>query len=243
MKNSHLTLKAGEKTWTYFQDWSLARLDNGRFVSLKLADTPWEEGRMHLALEKGVYRLLTSNRLPNGNIFAKELTFVLEDGADREVTMEFRMAKLSDMLENIAILPFYLLDENGNRVEAGPLTAGEKKILFWLEESKEPTEHILNELMERREEFLPHQKELYFIIRTKEALKDPTLSKCLNALPDVNIYYDTFKENVNTLGRRMYVDPDKLPLIVMTDGELNGVYATSGYNVGTADMLLRIMGM
>lgn len=243
VKNSHLTLKAGEKTWTYFQDWSLARLDNGRFVSLKLADTPWEEGRMHLALEKGVYRLLTSNRLPNGNIFAKELTFVLEDGADREVTMEFRMAKLSDMLENIAILPFYLLDENGNRVEAGPLTAGEKKILFWLEESKEPTEHILNELMERREEFLPHQKELYFIIRTKEALKDPTLSKCLNALPDVNIYYDTFKENVNTLGRRMYVDPDKLPLIVMTDGELNGVYATSGYNVGTADMLLRIMGM
>lgn len=38
----------------------------------------------------------------------------------------------------------------------------------------------------------------------------------------------------------MYVDPEKLPLILVTSGELNGIYATSGYNVGTADMLLRI---
>ena len=39
----------------------------------------------------------------------------------------------------------------------------------------------------------------------------------------------------------MYVDPEKLPLIIVTNGELNGIYATSGYNVGTGDMLLRLM--
>lgn len=38
----------------------------------------------------------------------------------------------------------------------------------------------------------------------------------------------------------MYVDPDKLPLIIVTDENTQGIYATSGYNVGTADMLLRI---
>ena len=30
----------------------------------------------------------------------------------------------------------------------------------------------------------------------------------------------------------MYVDPDKLPLIIVTNKSLNGIYATSGYNVG-----------
>ena len=45
----------------------------------------------------------------------------------------------------------------------------------------------------------------------------------------------------NTLGRRMYVDPDKLPLIIVTNKSLNGIYATSGYNVGTGDMLLRLL--
>ena len=39
----------------------------------------------------------------------------------------------------------------------------------------------------------------------------------------------------------MYVDQDKLPLIMVTNGESVGIYATSGYNVGTGDMLIRIM--
>ena len=39
----------------------------------------------------------------------------------------------------------------------------------------------------------------------------------------------------------MYVDHEKLPLIIVTDGGLNGIYAASGYNVGTGDMLLRLM--
>jgi hypothetical protein len=39
----------------------------------------------------------------------------------------------------------------------------------------------------------------------------------------------------------MYVDPEKLPLIMVTDGASTGIYATSGYNVGTGDMLIRIM--
>ena len=46
--------------------------------------------------------------------------------------------------------------------------------------------------------------------------------------------------NVETLARRMYVDPEKLPLIIVTTKELNAVYACSGYNVGSGDMLVKI---
>ena len=97
--------------------------------------------------------------------------------------------------------------------------------------------------MERREEFEKYKENLLFVVKDQGDLKDPTLSRCRTTLPGIPVLYDTFTENVNTLGRRMYVDPDKLPLILVTDGELNGVYATSGYNVGTADMLLRILEM
>ena len=34
-------------------------------------------------------------------------------------------------------------------------------------------------------------------------------------------------------GAGLYVDHEKLPLILVTDGRLNGIYAASGYNVGT----------
>ena len=75
----------------------------------------------------------------------------------------------------------------------------------------------------------------------ENAVKQATLAKALAKIPNIRLVYDDFTENVNTLGRRMYVDPDKLPLvIVMVDG-LCGVYASSGYNVGLADILVRII--
>ena len=103
------------------------------------------------------------------------------------------------------------------------------------------TEHILNEMMEQEEAFAGYAEKIIFVVRSKDALETPTLSKALKKLKNVQIYYDDFSEIINTLGRRMYVDPDKLPLIIVTNGSLNGIYATSGYNVGTGDMLLRLM--
>ena len=243
-KSCTLTLtEKGNVQWTYMQNWSIARLEEKGYRTMFLWRHPWENGVFTVDLEPGTYRILTGNRLPNGNVFGKKLEFTLEKGEKKEIAMELRDAKLSDMLENIAILPFHVLDEKGGRVQAADLTRDRRRILFWLEVSKEPTEHILNELMERQEEFEKYKDNLLFIVKSEADLNDPTLAKCRETLPGIQVLYDTFTANVDTLGRRMYVDGSKLPLIIVTDGELNGIYATSGYNVGTADMLLRILEM
>ena len=242
-KEAHLVFIDGGLTWTYNQNWSIARLEKDGYLPLELEDLSWENGKLAIEADPGIYRILTGNRLPNGNVFGKSLTFSVEKGEEKTVELSFREAKLNDMLEDIAILPFNLLEKDGTKVPAADVTRGGRKILFWLEVSKEPTEHILNELMEKKEAFEKYKENLLFIIKKEEDLNDPTLSRCRAALPGIPVLYDTFTENVNTLGRRMYVDPEKLPLILVTSGELNGIYATSGYNVGTADMLLRILEM
>lgn len=233
---------ADEKiSWTYYQNWSIAKECSDGYQTLDLSDEKVEKDGLTISAEPGIYRLITANRLPNGNMFAKRYLFEVEAGKEKQVTLVLREANLSDMLENIAILPFNLRDEEGRGMEAAALTEGEKAVLFWLEESKEPTEHILNEMFERKEEFKAYEERLMFVLRSKKALKNPNISRCLETFPKAAVYYDDFKENVNTLGRRMYVDPEKLPLIIVTNGSLNGIYATSGYNVGTGDMLLRIL--
>ena len=242
-KEARLVFTDGGLTWTYNQNWSIARLEKDGYLPLELEDLSWENGKLAIEADPGIYRILTGNRLPNGNVFGKSLTFSVEKGEEKTVELSSREAKLNDMLEDIAILPFNLLEKDGTKVLAADVTRGGRKILFWLEVSKEPTEHILNELMEKKEAFEKYKENLLFIIKKEEDLNDPTLSRCRAALPGIPVLYDTFTENVNTLGRRMYVDPEKLPLILVTSGELNGIYATSGYNVGTADMLLRILEM
>lgn len=271
-KTCQLELYSGDTTnWVYFQNWTIAIRKSGRYHSLNLNGLELQNNHL-LSLEPGEYRIITSNRLPNGNLFAKSCHVTLETGDYKKIMLTLREAKLSDMLEHIELNDFQLKTGNGslilaselvNKRTAGsisnsinksidelsiksiseqfPTTMDEKNLIIWLEESKEPTEHILNELYERKEEFNSRNHQIIFVLRNKKALQDPTLSKTLKAIPKIRTYYDEVAENVNTLGRRMYVDPDKLPLILVINSEMIGIYATSGYNVGTGDMLLRIL--
>lgn len=120
------------------------------------------------------------------------------------------------------------------------VTGEPRKILFWLEEGREPTEHILNEIMELKEKYEKIQQNLVFILRGEESLKNATLLKCLELLPGIQVYFHDFGKDKEMTARRMYVDSEKLPLMVVTDGACQGMFASAGYSVGMADMLLRI---
>ncbi len=243
-KNCSLNITSGDDTqWKYFQNWTIGKLENGRYVSLRLKDSLWKDGSLKLDLEEGSYRVVTSNRLPNGNIFAYIYCFSIKAGEEKKISLLLRKADLKDMLENISLPEFELAEDEDRKkmVKASDLTDGGRHILLFLEESKEPTEHILNEMMEQKQAFAELGSRIIFAVRSSEALKDPTISKALSEFPEIQVYYGNFEEQIELLGRRMYVDHEKLPLIIVTNGKLNGIYATSGYNVGTGDMLLRLM--
>ncbi|NCC44960.1 MAG: hypothetical protein EOM18_15595 [Clostridia bacterium] len=231
----------GNQEWQYAHDWTIARRTDQGYVTIQLEGTAWDEDQMQIPAESGKYRVITVNRLPNGNIFEAECTFILGENDTKTIELRAREANLGDMLENIAVYDFALKDEADQEVWMSKLSQGDRKVFVWLEESKEPTEHILNEIFDKKEAFQKHADQLNFIVRTKEARKQPTLARVLRAIDGIHIYYDDFKENINVLGRRMYVDFEKLPFVFMTAGSLNGIYAATGYNVGMADMLMKIL--
>ena len=243
-KSCSIALKSGDGTvWKYFQNWTMAKLENGKYVSLRLGGLTWKDDLLNADLEPGEYRIITSNRLPNGNMFAYVYYFSMAAGEKKEISLVLRQADLEDMLENIELPEFELRkDEAGTeKVKASELTAEGKHILMFLEESREPTEHILNEMMEQPEAFKKICSGIMFVVQSESALQDPTVKKALVMFPEIQVYYDCFADHIELLGRRMYVDHEKLPLIIVTSGKMNGIFATSGYNVGTGDMLLRLM--
>ncbi|MDD2957506.1 MAG: transglutaminase domain-containing protein [Lachnospiraceae bacterium] len=285
-------------TWKYFQNWSIARLVKGSYVSLQYWNLCGPYHTLELQVCPGQYRLLTTNRLPNGNQLVLQKELQIAEGETKEEVLKLRETVLEEMLEKIIVPEFYVCDENGKRWGAAELTsdgqecgaaelasdgqkcgaaelasdgrecgaaelasdgqkcgaaeltsdgredklaAGRDRIFFWLEERREPTEHILNELLELKEEFKKVSGALNFVVRSGEALQDPTLKRVLQALPDIRVYYDSFEENIELLARRMYVNPEQLPLIIVFSGSRTGIYACSGYQVGTGAMLLSIL--
>ena len=278
-KESHLTVFAGEKgDWNYFQNWTIAVTDGRGYLTLDFSDRKWEAGKLELDIMPGDYRILTGNRLPNGNILGKRYDFHIEKDETKRVELELREYSLKEMFNRHSIPDSKLTDRAGNQVLVSELTGRRRcelsdaehidvpckadeglnaavafgdaakrenslvarNILFWLEEGREPTEHILNEMMDLKEKYEKIQKQVIFILRSKDSLKNATMVKCLELFPEIQVYFHDFGKDKEMTARRMYVDSEKLPLMVITEGPCQGIFAAAGYSVGMADMLMRI---
>lgn len=273
-------------TWKYAQNWTLARLRRFRDESkspeddafsahgnssaveeteawtekiLVLDDSGWENGVFELRLLPGVYRLLTSNRLPNGNQLAGYYDFHICAGQCKTIWLRLREAETSELLGNMRIPDVTLQyaeveaaaggDTSVRKTECIPKCmselAGQEKTLFlWLEEGREPTEHILNELIENRKAFRECGDRIVLILRSERALTDPTLMKCRRAVPGMHVCLHDFGEEAQLLARGVYTEPGQWPLVILAEyreAGLTALYGMSGYHVGMGDMVLRIM--
>ena len=125
---------------------------------------------------------------------------------------------------------------------ASELVKDQKGLFIWLEESKEPTEHVLNEMYDVSEAFqnLKHGK-VYFIIKDQKVKEDPTLKRTLTKISNVEFLYDDFGQKMEQVAMEMHKDPDELPLIAVLDENLTALYGVAGYNVGAVNMVLRVL--
>lgn len=241
-EGTKLIIMSGTEKWFYYNNWTIAILKDGVYQTLELTDYPWSNGKLELSLKPGSYRLITSNRIPNGNQFAKKYCFRLEAGESKILNISLRKAEIEDLITDIAYNPFKLYNNNNEVISIEALIGDKPAVLVWLEEGHEPTEHILNEFIEAQAVLNKMNCEIIFIIRDQNALYNETLKKACKAIERAKVYYSDFSDTAETMARRMYVDPEGLPLAVVTRGN-RGIYACSGYNVGIVELMIKIMNL
>lgn len=228
----------------YGTDWGLARLGRAMqvggqelwgFHQLDL----WDCDPDALEVPAGTYRLTTTTRLPNGNQQASELVFALD--GPTEVRARRRAPRPEDMLQRIPI------------PDAAPLLGGRGglALLAFLEPAEEPTEHLLNELAGAAEAVAAAGLSLT-LVTSEDATGDPTLARALAELGaagvPVTLARDDFSELPERLARRMFANPELLPLAVLIDARAEaeapvGLFARAGYAVGTVELVLRLAAL
>ena len=240
--NASLTIEGGEEKWFYLNNWTIAVLEEGSYQTLELDGYSWKNEKLELSLKPGNYRLITSNRTPNGNQFAKKYCFKLEAGESRTLSISLRKVEISDLVIDIPFTKFELYNENNEVISSDALCSDRPSVFVWLEEGHEPTEHVLNEFIQAKDVLNKMNSEINFIIRDSSALGNETFRKAREAIVGAKVYYSDYSDTVEPMARRMYVDPDSLPLTVLTRGG-KGIYACSGYNVGIVSLLIKIMNL
>lgn len=227
--------------WIYHQNWMIEKLEHGQYRPIRI---PWKKADFDGTVNvfPGRYRVFTSNRLPNGNSFVKKYVFEVNDGEQKDIYLQQTPVTIEDMLENYKVTDFALTKEDGSRCMISELVKEQKGVFIWLQERKEPTEHVLNEMYEMSESFqnLENAK-VYFVLRDKSAKEDVTLKRTLTKVSNVELLYDDFMDARENLAGELYKDPGELPLLAMIGENMLSLYSVAGYSVGSVSMMLKVL--
>ncbi len=207
-KNTKLNLNYGS-------DFTICHIKNGYFNYLN-----FEEGLtlpIQISVEEGLYATTQATRQIDGSLIGT-IYF------NNNVTLQDPIIFTKDKLKKIDVPDEIINTTNG------------KKVLAYIQNNSEPTEHFLNELLENKEKILISNIEVILYGSTNE--KNDTLSLILNKnLAKYNI--SEFNNSWKQFRKDMHIGDLRLPFITATMDK-KGLYSFANYNVGTVDMLLKI---
>ncbi len=230
-----------EKPLRAGQDWSISRRMGNAWRLLVPEEGDWKNG-WRLALPAGQYRVATTVRLPSGDQLALRREVLLTEGEERPVRLQFRPWVLDDLLTNQELPALRAKTLSGEEIPDLFRMGGGAILVLWLEEGGEPTEHMLNELMERRAELAVLPVRVFFLVRGRESLRQPTLARALARLEGAQVMLDDWAYDLEAVARHLGRDAGSPPLAVVSDGGGRAVYSVSGYRVGAAELLLQAAG-
>lgn len=222
----------------YNKNFSIAILRLGIYQILDLGKESFQSDKIEYKLPVGNYRVITSNRQINGDVLVNLYHTILEKDKCSELTIDLKENNITSD-KNILIEDFELQTFDNETKKLSTLLSDNKNIIAWLEEGKEPTEHLLNEMLEKKDIFKAMQNKIIFIVKTTSAIENRTLRNALDKMNNILILVDNKESYKNAIYDNFKILDKKLPLSIVVDKNLNSTFASSGYNVGIVDMLLK----
>lgn len=245
-----LTAPGRDDTPRYGVDWTISRLQRTPygmdFSTIDLGDVPWTDGAAHIRLEPGTYRVITTTRLPNGSQLAASQTLRVAD-EDRTIALDWRRPAQSDLLALLPLEDLPLIADDGADTPLSEVLHGRRGVVFILDaHGSEPSIHVLDELRESLAERPDPDAEPIIALCPHDAPVSAPITAMLDRLPRRFRLWRCAEPTADRLARITFVDPDKSPVIVAIrpgraqDDPLTGIYACSGYNVGSVELALRL---
>ena len=232
-----LTLKNHDQPMTEEEHFSLSRWNGETYIPVHLNGcTICEE--MAVSLESGAYCLVMIRRQIDGSINAAIHRFSLR--GNREVPLRTQPDLTRDKLIYAPLPQISMSALTKNAADVALRSKENPSLLIFLEPGKEPTEHLLQEMISLEDKFRGTEVPICFLLHNPKELDNPTLSMVLKKLPAsaAYLYDERSRFAVQTASG---IGDGRLPLALVVDGSQRIVYGCANYNIRTAAMLLRVL--
>jgi hypothetical protein len=211
---------------SYAQNWSLSKRTADEWLALRVTQ-PWESGALILPLPVGEYSLITSARMPNGSQLASRFLYEICDGKETRIDMRVRVPQTQDMLYKQILPANFPFKRASDKIT----------ILIWVEPDEEPSVHLLREMKAQQTAFQAMNVDIRIMISASGKHMNTGLFSSISS----SISSEDGGQMLRCLTDCLGLDPERLPVVVLIDKGGCAVYDFCGYQVGCANLILRIV--
>lgn len=219
------------KPVSYGEHFTLGRWNGDCFETLQLSDLVLE-GQAELKIPAGFYRMITTTRQIDGTASVRLSHFSAY--ADRAVCVHLPADETAQRLKDAAV---HALLPAGEIRDLLALPDAPAQLLIFAEPGAEPTEHLLQELLECQAYYNQIDCDIHIFVRNEQ---DPTLQLVQRSLRRVHIHLGWDDPSLDILHRTLEVGDQRLPFVMLHSKEKKAVYGSANYNIRMAQTLLSI---
>ena len=210
---------------------TLSKWDGSDFVPLPYPELTVENGH-RFCLQPGFYRVTVTTRQIDGTASVALWHLPLTEDTTLAIT-----PPSDQTAQRLLQIPLSLPDgplQNLLQTDSRPL------LLVFADPGKEPTEHLLREMLERQADYRTLSCRILLLVSTPQALTHPTVQLVKAAIGSAEFVCLQDSEALAYLHKAMQVGDLRLPFVICTDHQGNGVYADANYRIRLAQTLLEV---
>lgn len=227
----------------YFRNFTIARFDGYVPHVLNLHGLAGDAISESLTLPAGYYWLTTGNRLADGTVLARIVSFRVNRGDLTQADLKIRRDEKQPELFGTIPAGLIMTGMDGATEKLDDLLSRSDVLLAFIEPGSEPSKHLLRELGELKDEFDNIGMQVRLFIAS-ERLTQSFRESDYGHLPDATRFCLDEKEVwlSKVKGSLVARIQDSLPLVLVISQERAIRYVSAGYRIGTGMDILRLLG-
>ncbi len=227
----------------YYNHFTLARFAQGKYRTLDYSNEPTLKSfPAELQVDSGHYMLITGNRQPDGSVLARLKFFEVPAEQPAEIQLTFRTKfqepEILGQFSTKAIV-YDLSRETGLNLKA--LTANRSFIIVLIDPDKEPTKHLIEEILALGDQFSEWPGLIIIAVardRVPEGFNQSTYPK----LPSSSrLVYDSDDGLYQSLTQSLKKQQFNLPVAIACRSNGDIIFCSEGYHIGTGEQLAKTL--
>ncbi len=230
----------------YFTHYTIARLEKGRFITLDYeTDATLRSFPATLSVDTGFYRLMTGNRLSEGEVACNIRYFRVNEGKSTSMSIRLTSGSRKSGAIGLADPDASFRVINGSGRETLRTSQTEKgMVVAIIDPSKEPTRHLMEDIRSARRGLQTWGGNVVFVVASGKLTRGFNPLDYKDLPTTAKFGYDDPGEIASAISTTCSIEGvPQWPVVAVINGKNEITWYSEGYSIGLGDQILKQLSL